>query len=171
MRNKLIKKKQLDNFLKEIIKDIDVSKKEVKYAVMNEVLSRQVALARILILKGLLKLVDEDPRKIIEASAWTLSMGKEKDENVVGYIYIVESGGYHKIGKAMSVRNRVGELQVGNPNPIQIVLQKEVVNVGQIEKDLLDLFKDKKVRGEWFQLTDEDIKLIDKILTQTIYGK
>ena len=47
-----------------------------------------------------------------------------------------------------------------NPFGIKIVFQKEVDDYIGIEKKLLDKFKEKQVRGEWFKLNKQDIKWI-----------
>lgn len=76
-----------------------------------------------------------------------------------GYIYVIECEGLYKIGWARSSpRLRRKTLQIGSPF--------ELTLIGVIPGERIDeaewhrVFAHKRVRGEWFKLTPEDISYI-----------
>lgn len=78
-----------------------------------------------------------------------------------GYIYIMTDGQYFKIGYSGSdPRSRLLGCQTGNASQLSLVgfipwsIQKE--------KILHKIHRDKKIRGEWFNLTDDDVAEILK---------
>ena len=73
-------------------------------------------------------------------------------------IYLARNQGCYKIGYSNDPVKRLAELQVGNPSRIELVgtVSGTIVE----EKKLHDLFKGKRVSGEWFALSDEDVESI-----------
>ena len=51
-----------------------------------------------------------------------------------------------------------------NPFKIEVVFQKIIDNPEEAEKKLQNKFQQKKYRGEWFKLNNQDIKEIKEIL-------
>lgn len=72
-----------------------------------------------------------------------------------GFIYIMESGGFHKIGWSQRPPTRLKHIQSANPVPVTLVgvIEGSLVNEGEWHQ----AFAHKRVRGEWFSLTEEDI--------------
>lgn len=62
--------------------------------------------------------------------------------------------GYYKIGKSKDVGKRIRQLQCGNPNVALFAHTKE-----DIEANLHYIFRDKRHKGEWFLLSEEDLEL------------
>ena len=98
-------------------------------------------------------------QKIIDEE---FSVIKEKDEQrshriTQGYVYIVKMGEYYKVGKTLDMTCRMGEYTLLPIEP-EIVFCKKVGDYTQGERTLHEQYADKRVRGEWFKLTDEDIK-------------
>lgn len=83
-----------------------------------------------------------------------------------GYIYLFESQGLYKIGRSHTPAIRRRRLQTGSPTPIRTVHTLKTVFHKWIEQQLHSRFADKRVRGEWFALTDEDVAYI-KSLTRS----
>jgi len=50
-------------------------------------------------------------------------------------IYIIKAGPYHKIGKAVSPKDRAKELQTGNAYEFEIVYSTEVPDALVVEKE------------------------------------
>ena len=109
----------------------------------------------------------------IELAAKLVNLGHK----IVGYgdtsmvVYLLECDGKTKIGVAKSISNRIASLQTGNPYEIVLLKEYKVhseVAARAIEKTLHSMFKDKALRGEWFNLTPEDIKLIDRYVKNEI---
>ena len=71
------------------------------------------------------------------------------------YTYIMKSQGLYKIGKAIDVNARLKGFQCGNPY-IELI---KIIQ-GNHERKLHQLYKEKRVRGEWFSLTEEDVNNI-----------
>lgn len=83
-----------------------------------------------------------------------------RDNKEKGFVYILKSRNLYKIGRAQYIKSRIKTYRTENPFGIRVIFQKEVDDYIKVEASLLDTFKDKKVRGEWFKLDKEDIKWI-----------
>lgn len=73
------------------------------------------------------------------------------------YFAHCEQVGATKIGKADDVRKRLTSLQIGSPLPLQLVdtLQDDS---GRLEAALHQWFASKRIRGEWFRITPDDVR-------------
>jgi hypothetical protein len=78
-----------------------------------------------------------------------------------GYVYIVQCNEFFKIGKSKNVDGRVRDLQVGNPYKITIIRSFNVRAMSYCERFLHDWLIRKRINGEWFALTPDDIQWID----------
>lgn len=77
-----------------------------------------------------------------------------------GYIYIgVDHSRLFKIGIAKNPDSRARQIQIGNPT-FKIFMRFKSVNPRKIESDLHNKFIDKRVTGEWYSLSAEDITYI-----------
>lgn len=78
-----------------------------------------------------------------------------------GFIYLISDGEFTKIGftdKKTSIR--LGSLQTGNARELKLVGEYATKNRFAEEKRLHNIFKSQHIRGEWFSLTNSDIKMI-----------
>lgn len=75
------------------------------------------------------------------------------------YTYIMKSHDLHKIGKAINVEERIKIFRTGNPT-IEVIKVIE----GNYESILHKYYKEKRVCGEWFNLTKEEIDYIDTVI-------
>ncbi len=76
---------------------------------------------------------------------------------VTGFVYLMKSGKHHKIGRSNSTGRR--SYEVGLLMPESLVLVHEIATddpVG-IEQYWHQRFADRRTRGEWFNLTRDDI--------------
>lgn len=77
-----------------------------------------------------------------------------------GHIYIMECGGKYKIGNSKNVERRKKQLD-HRPFPVQIIYKSpELENVIEYEKELHEVFENKRISGEWFDLDAKDIDII-----------
>lgn len=77
-------------------------------------------------------------------------------EPAEGFVYVMECAGFHKIGWAKtSPKRRRSALQVSNPLPVTLVGVIEGSKLVEAEWHLA--FREKRVSGEWFALTEEDV--------------
>lgn len=81
----------------------------------------------------------------------------------IGYIYILKSQYGYKIGKTISVPNRVYIFTIKLPFEVSVVYTARVYQYNNVEKALHEMYKDKNIRGEWFNLTDGDVDEIKKV--------
>jgi hypothetical protein len=79
-------------------------------------------------------------------------------DNDSGYVYVVKSGNYFKIGKTKSPKSRISSLQTGNPENIEPIYVIKCNNMSALETDLHRRFYNKRIRGEWYALNSEDLK-------------
>lgn len=88
---------------------------------------------------------------------------KEKTENnrciEVGYIYVVKMGIHYKIGISVNPKKRLKEFTI-LPYELETVLCEKVFDYQTIEKELHEHFDRKCVRGEWFELDEQDLAYI-----------
>ena len=76
-----------------------------------------------------------------------------------GYCYIMKDDlypMYYKIGKAKNPSLRENTLLHNSPT-ISLFKVVKTKSMHKLETELHDIFKDKRYRGEWFELTEEDI--------------
>lgn len=81
-------------------------------------------------------------------------------EDVGICVYFITDGEYVKIGISNSLSLRISHLQIGNPRelkPLHIIPVSDLKEALALEKDLHNYFSKKKVRGEWFSISEKDI--------------
>lgn len=71
-------------------------------------------------------------------------------------VYLIECQGLIKIGVSADPETRLKELGTGSPH--QHSLLKVIPGGFEVERMLHKKFSDKRVRGEWFRLTSEDLE-------------
>lgn len=75
-----------------------------------------------------------------------------------------------KLGRASSIRQRVSEIATGCPYPIRHVYSADVIDKyegGMREAQMHELYADKRLRGEWFDIwgriaTPEDTTYVER---------
>ena len=82
-----------------------------------------------------------------------------------GYIYLIsmtDSAGkrYCKIGLTNEVQKRMAILQCSSPFQLNLHCSYYVPDSYAEESLLHEFFKSKRLKGEWFDLTDEDVGII-----------
>lgn len=81
----------------------------------------------------------------------------DKYEQTIGYVYLLKSGKYYKIGRTIDLGRREYDLRIQLPEKsVEIHSIKTDDPVG-IEKYWHERFKDRRKNGEWFELTKEDV--------------
>jgi len=79
----------------------------------------------------------------------------------MSYIYIIRAGAFFKIGKSNRVRSRLSSIQTGNAAQVVLIEQFKCGDDKKafaVENKLHDSFKKRKVKGEWFSFTDDELK-------------
>lgn len=110
--------------------------------------------------------------KAKEQSVFTqVGTGLEPDEQ---YVYVMEivseflklTPGQHivKIGKSEQPVSRQGELQTGNPFPIERRIEMKVPYASALENRLHNSMAGRRMSGEWFYLTTPEIEQLGSLV-------
>jgi len=88
-----------------------------------------------------------------------------KEKSNYGYVYLIRTPlGVYKIGKTKSPQKRIKKLGVQLPFEIDVIHLIRSDNYTKAEAALHDKYKNKRVNGEWFNLSDIDVKDIQNIV-------
>lgn len=80
----------------------------------------------------------------------------------MGYVYLLRSGDYHKIGLTRrDINKRTKEITV--PEGLSVVHVVETEDPEGLEAYLHNEFKKKRTEREWFKLDEEDVQFIMNI--------
>lgn len=110
--------------------------------------------------------IKEQPSKS-DKKEKTKSQTDKKQEIHYVYIMLNKQNRYYKIGRSIKPEYREKTLQGQEPD-VEII--EKWIASSEVEKILHRKYKEKRKRGEWFDLTDVDIEEI-KIFMQTIVSK
>jgi hypothetical protein len=78
-----------------------------------------------------------------------------------GYVYLLKSDtGHYKIGRTIDPENRQKTFGVQLPFNVQFECLIKSDDNHKLEKSLHERFEHRRVRGEWFDLTDDDVEYI-----------
>lgn len=80
---------------------------------------------------------------------------------MVYYAYLIQCVGtnYYKIGTAHSPEEKLKELQIGSPYPLKLVLACRMLSKDEAataENQIYKTLKKYSVRGEWFEVPDDN---------------
>ncbi|GKY87914.1 GIY-YIG nuclease family protein [Sinisalibacter aestuarii] len=75
-----------------------------------------------------------------------------------GYVYMMKSGKYYKIGKTNSIDRRQYEIGLQLAEGLEPIHSIETDDPSGIEAYWHNRFKDKRMKGEWFNLDSSDVR-------------
>lgn len=107
--------------------------------------------------------VDDINSEKIDHFEYSLTSQKEKKVSKKKKIYLMIDTitGFCKIGISVNPNYRESTLQSEKPSVELIWSSSDIKsNAKEIERELHEQFSDKRIRGEWFNLTVEDINYI-----------
>lgn len=81
-----------------------------------------------------------------------------KGELIFGFVYLIKSGKYYKIGKTNSIDRRKYEIGLHLAEGIEPIHSIETDDPSGIEAYWHNRFKAKRMNGEWFNLDSSDIR-------------
>lgn len=98
----------------------------------------------------------QERTKVIEARR-----AAERAAKVSGFVYLLKKEeGVYKIGKTVNVKNRGTEFSVKLPFATQYECVITTTDRNTLEAELHQKFKAKRINGEWFALSPEDVEYI-----------
>ncbi len=75
-----------------------------------------------------------------------------------GYVYLIFDSQFYKIGHTNKpIEQRLKEIQIGNPNELSLIKFYQTYEYKKLEYMLHKRFSNRHIRGEWFNLTEQDI--------------
>ena len=84
-----------------------------------------------------------------------------------GYVYVLQvpimDPALYKIGRAKVLKDRIDTLGVQLPWELEVIAHVETDDYKGLEEELHLKFADKRIKGEWFRLTEEDVEWIKNL--------
>lgn len=103
----------------------------------------------------------EDIKAICEPVAFSAPPPTSETTNgvssAIGYVYLMKSGRYYKIGRSVAPGRREYDLGIKLPEPVKMVHKIKTDDPSGIEKYWHQRFSERRLNGEWFDLRNEDV--------------
>lgn len=87
-----------------------------------------------------------------------VKMVREKEIIDFGCVYLMKSGKYYKVGKSKYPGRRQYELDRQSPEEVRLLHEIRTDDPDGIESYWHKRFESKRKKGEWFELTPQDVK-------------
>lgn len=88
----------------------------------------------------------------------------QERQRIVGVVYLLRAdNGYHKIGRTKNLKRRLTDIGIKVPVKIELIHKIESNDIVSAERFLHDRFGAKRVNGEWFSLTEDDVAWLKNV--------
>lgn len=112
-----------------------------------------------------------DDEVTIKKADELIQLTSAKNIEKLGFVYLIKSKLGYKIGYSKEIHNRNKIFNVKLPFQWEFAKIFCLQDYKLFEKFLHNIFVDKKLNGEWFDLDEEDLVSIEKVYTQIIPPK
>lgn len=102
--------------------------------------------------------IEEAIRSAIKTEGDAEQDDTPQTQAIVGYVYLLKSGRYYKIGKAVALDRRRYEIGLQLPEKAEPIHSIETDDPSGIEVYWHNRFRDKRLNGEWFDLSRDDVR-------------
>jgi hypothetical protein len=92
-------------------------------------------------------------------SNWQLNNPVEVSDvqTAIGVVYLLKCGPHYKIGKTINIDNRLSTLKIQLPYKPELIHTITTNHIHWLEKHWHTFYREKRLNGEWFELTIEDV--------------
>ena len=105
--------------------------------------------------------IEEYNRRVREKDFPPRATGKpEKPQKRQGYVYLLHHDGLYKIGRSKDVPSRRRRIGVQMPHEVTVIHSIQSNDSVRLEEQLHDMYANKRMNGEWFALSAEDVREI-----------
>jgi len=85
-----------------------------------------------------------------------------REINNFGLVYLLKCNKYYKIGITSNINDRLSTIRMSNPYKVELIYCEYFDDYIKVEKELHTKYLKKRIRGEWFELTKDDVEAIDR---------
>lgn len=82
---------------------------------------------------------------------------KKPKQSVEGVVYMLQGGGYFKIGKSINPDKRLTQIKLQIPFKVEVVHIIRAANPAEVESHWHRRFASRRQNGEWFLLTEAEV--------------
>lgn len=130
---------------------------------MEKATEEMYKVARSLTVKDIEKIKQERAEEEKNKGWAYIPTAEKKPVEQNGYVYVIKMENSYKIGISKTPKSRL-QAFTSLPYKVDTIMVEKVIGYDKREKELHEHFADKRVRGEWFELNEEDIEYIKKYL-------
>lgn len=114
------------------------------------------------------KIPDRAPEPVANSPIQGYPFPKEETAPEFEFVYIIKCGPTYKIGRTRDLDRRLADWSPTPAYPIEVKLVIKAKDSRQAEKDLHNHFADKRLRGEWFELTELDVEYVRSLFLDSL---